>query len=133
MKGSMQAVHDKVEYCFADHNSFFVCHFYRFGTKMVFLALHTVHVAHGLINYIDTNAMSSSTKIDLLRDFAVVFNQSEFPSPPMTPYLPLTHCIRVYFIVYTYSHREGGREGGELTIEKVRGATVHKAGSKIPT
>jgi hypothetical protein len=31
-------IHDKI----ADHNSFFVCNFYRFGTKMVFLALHTV-------------------------------------------------------------------------------------------
>jgi hypothetical protein len=32
--------------------------------------------------------------------------------------------------IYTYSHRERGEE---LTREKVRGAIVHKAGSKIPT
>jgi hypothetical protein len=41
----------------------------------------------------------------------------------------LTHLVRVYCILYAYSHRKGG----ELTREKVRGATVHKAGSKIPT
>ncbi len=41
---------------------------------------------------------------------------------------PLTHCMRTC----TYSHREG-REGVRKTREKVRGATVHKAGSKIPT
>ncbi len=34
----------------------------------------------------------------------------------------------------TYTHREGGGgERGEPTVEKVRGATVHKAGSKVPT
>jgi hypothetical protein len=38
--------------------------------------------------------------------------------------------INVYTL-YTYSHREGGRGGESLTREKVRGATVHKAGSKI--
>jgi hypothetical protein len=32
-----------------------------------------------------------------------------------------------------YSHREWERRVGELNREKVRGATVHKAGSKIPT
>jgi hypothetical protein len=41
-------------------------------------------------------------------------------------YINTVSCIQ-----YTYSHREG--KGGELTREKVRGATVHKAGSKIPT
>ncbi len=35
-------------------------------------------------------------------------------------------------IQYTYSHRKGGR-GKSWTREKVREATVHKAGSKIPT
>jgi hypothetical protein len=35
--------------------------------------------------------------------------------------------------LYTKSHKEGERGGAELTIEKVRGATVHKAGSKITT
>jgi hypothetical protein len=36
--------------------------------------------------------------------------------------------------VYTvYSFTQGKGEGEELTREKVREATVHKAGSKIPT
>ncbi len=40
-----------------------------------------------------------------------------------------THCMYTC-ILYVYSHREGG--GESWTREKVRGATVHKAGSKIP-
>jgi hypothetical protein len=51
--------------------------------------------------------------------------QNPIQRPP-----PYTLYIYVY-TVYTYSHREG--VGEELTREKVRGATVHKAGSKIPT
>jgi hypothetical protein len=47
-------------------------------------------------------------------------------TPP--PHPPVTHCIRTC----TYTHREGGR-GERWTREKVRGAKVHKAGSKIPT
>jgi hypothetical protein len=46
-------------------------------------------------------------------------------------FLPL-HTVYEYSIQYNYSHREGGG-GGSRTREKVRGATVHKAGSKIPT
>ncbi len=39
--------------------------------------------------------------------------------------------ITLYVYIYCmYSHRKGG---GELTKEQVRGATVHKVGSKIPT
>jgi hypothetical protein len=41
----------------------------------------------------------------------------------------LQHINTVSCIQYTYSHRDG--KGGELTREKVRGVTVHKAGSKI--
>jgi hypothetical protein len=41
----------------------------------------------------------------------------------------------VYFIQYLFTQGRG--EGGvgtvEITKEKVRGATVHKAGSKTPT
>jgi hypothetical protein len=40
----------------------------------------------------------------------------------LCPYPPPPHCIRVY-VLDTYSHREVGREEGELTREKVRGAT----------
>jgi hypothetical protein len=58
-----------------------------------------------------------------------VFYLSEAPSTPKAPYFPLlTHCILVYRIACIYSHRKGGRAGGELTREKVRGAIVHKAG-----
>jgi hypothetical protein len=54
--------------------------------------------------------MSSTKKIYLQSDFAAGVYLSEAPSPPMT-------------------HTHKGR-GGELTREKVRGATVHNAGSK---
>jgi hypothetical protein len=46
------------------------------------------------------------------------------PYPPSPPY--------TLYVQYTYSHREGGRRGESWTREKVREATVHKAGSKIP-
>ena len=47
------------------------------------------------------------------------------PTPPYALYL----CVQ-----YTYSIHTGKGGGGEsLTREKVRGATVHNAGSKIPT
>jgi hypothetical protein len=46
--------------------------------------------------------------------------------PPLTQYTLYT-CIQ-----YTYSHREVGKEG-LLIREKIRGAAVHKAGSKIST
>jgi hypothetical protein len=56
-----------------------------------------------------------------------VFCLSKAPSPPMTPYPPfLTHCIRVNSILI---HTREGVEG-QLTREKVRWATVHKAGRK---
>jgi hypothetical protein len=45
------------------------------------------------------------------------------PYPP-----PLTHCKRVYSIL-THTGLGGG---GGSEPEKVRGATVHKAGPKIP-
>ncbi len=83
---------------------------------------------HRLINYIDTK-MSSSKK-NYKRDFVADAYLSEAPSPPMTPYPSSPHTLRTC-IQYTYSHREGG--GGGLTTGKVRGTTVHKAGSKIPT
>jgi hypothetical protein len=48
---------------------------------------------------------------------------SEAQPPP-----PPTHHVSGYSIG-TYSHREGGR-GGDGTTQKVRGATIHKAGKK---
>jgi hypothetical protein len=48
-------------------------------------------------------------------------------SQPMTPYPPpLSHCLRVYCIHYTYAHREGGGVR-DLARKKVRGTIVHKA------
>jgi hypothetical protein len=44
----------------------------------------------------------------------------------LIPLLP--HCIRRTFCTHTWKVGEGG----ERTREKVRGAKVHKAGSKIP-
>ncbi len=69
---------------------------------------------HGLINYIDTKAKCRHLKIYFAAGCLSVWG-------PLPYYDPIPH---------TYSYREGG---GELTREKVREATVHKAGSKIPT
>ncbi len=69
--------------------------------------------------------MSSLKKIDLKKDFEADVYLSEAQSPITSP--PFTRCIRVYStLIHT------GR-GGELTRKKVRGATVYKAGSKVPT
>ncbi len=48
---------------------------------------------------------------------------------PRTPCTPLTNCKRVYSIFFT----QGRGEAESWTKEKVRGTTVHKAGSKIST
>ncbi len=61
--------------------------------------------------------MSSSKKIDVNSDFAAGVDLSAL-YPLKARYTPCT---------YMY----GGGESS--TREKVRGATVHKAGSKIPT
>ncbi len=50
------------------------------------------------------------------KDFAAGVYLPVSPSPPMTPYPPLTHCIRVC-IQYIYSHREGGRVELERRLE----------------
>jgi hypothetical protein len=58
-----------------------------------------------------------------------VFYLSEALSPPMTPNAPPP--LHIVYVYYTLIHRREGREGGgELSREKVRGATVHKAGRK---
>jgi hypothetical protein len=74
--------------------------------------------------------MSSSEKSYLERDFAADVYLSEATLPPMTPYTPLLHTVHVYtvcILIHT------GKGEGELTREKVRAATVHKARAKIPT
>ncbi len=48
---------------------------------------------------------------------------------PRRPYPPL-HSVYVY-TVYIFTQGKGGGESS--TREKLRRATVHKAGSKIPT
>ncbi len=49
------------------------------------------------------------------------------PLPSYDPVLPPPPPCTLY----TYSHREGGEEGGELTRKKVGGAMLHKAGRKF--
>ncbi len=81
----------------------------------------------------DTKAKCRHLKKDLYRDFAEGVYLSGALSHPMTPYPPpLTHCIRVYSIPVLI-HTGKGERGKNWTIVKVRGATVHKDGSKIPT
>jgi hypothetical protein len=75
--------------------------------------------------------LSSSKTIDLQRDFATSVNLSEAQNPIPNP-PPLTHCIRLYSILTVFSQGRG-EGGGSSTREKWRGATVPKAGSKIPT
>ncbi len=72
--------------------------------------------------------MLSSKKIDLQRDFAagVCLSEAQNPIP-----LPLTNCVLVYCTVYLLTQGRG--EGVRVTREKGRGATVHKAGSRIAT
>ncbi len=59
-----------------------------------------------------------------LKDFAagVYWSEAQYPAPP---FKTLYTCLQ-----YTYSQ---GRGVESWTREKVRGAIVHKAGSKIPT
>ncbi len=91
---------------------------------------------HGQINIIDTKAKCRHLKnlpVKGLcgRCLSVWGSLPSFDAIPYTPPYTLYTYIRVYCIP-TYSHRERGG-GGKLTREKVRGATIHKAGSKIPT
>ncbi len=95
------------------------------------LGLFAVLTNHGLINYIDTKAkfrhLKKLTCKGTLRQVFICLR----PTPLLWPYL--YPCTLYTCILYTYLHREGGRVGGELTREKVIGATDHKAGSKIQT
>jgi hypothetical protein len=87
--------------------------------------------SHGLINTIDTKAKCRHLKNLPVKGFCGRCLSVRGPLPSSDPIHPPppTHCIRVHCII---THT-GKRGGGELTREKVRGATVHKAGSKIPT
>ncbi len=64
-----------------------------------------------------------------LLGFCLGWSSNFVGSPP--PALPATHCL---YILYFDKGKGGRGEGGlRWTREKVRGAIVHKAGSKIPT
>ncbi len=89
----------------------------------------TLGPIHGLISYIYTKAQCRHLKkIYLYWDLrqVLIWPLSFYDPIPPSPYTLYT-CI-----LYACSHSEGGR-GGELTRVKVRGVTVQKAGSKIPT
>jgi hypothetical protein len=49
---------------------------------------------------------------------------------PRIAYPPSLHAVLVYTV---YLFTQGRGDGGELIREQVRRATIHKAGSKIPT
>ncbi len=72
--------------------------------------------------------MSSSRKLTSKGTLRQVFICLR-PSPEPHTFSPHKHCIRVYSILIHAGKR--GR-GESLTREKVRGATIHKAGLKIP-
>ncbi len=76
---------------------------------------------HGIMNYIDTNAKCRHQKKFTCKGTLRQVFICPIPPPPRS------HTV----YVYVNSHREGG--DGERTREKVSRATVHKAGSKIPT
>jgi hypothetical protein len=69
--------------------------------------------------------MSSSKKIDLSSDFAADVYPSVLNPSPLPPF----HTIYVHALIHTGR----GEMGESSTREKVRGAKVYKAGSKIPT
>ncbi len=94
------------------------------------------YIINGQRNMLDCSGrrkirlIEGNAKCRHLKKLTCKGSEAQNPVPPP----PLTHCIRMYgYAPYTYSLREGGGRGESWTREKVRGATVHKAGSKIPT
>ncbi len=102
---------------------------------------------HGLTNYIDTKEKYRHLKnwpvkghcgrclsvwgfesvkiksVKLLQSMVSNMTQQTPPPPP-------SHTLSDLYLLYILWHRRGGES---WTREKVRGATAHKAGSKIPT
>ncbi len=108
-------------FCFPAQMWFF-CSFELMMDISRTMYMYWLYWQHGLINYTDTKAkyrhIQKLTCKGTLRQVFICLRTR-------TPYTtPRTHCIQ-----YTYSHSEGGG-GDSWTREKVRGATVHKAGSK---
>ncbi len=95
----------------------------KVGSLLIFSISLQVTIERRKIRLIEGNAKCRHRK-KLKCKGQVFICLSEAQNPiPRTPYTLYT-CIQ-----YTYSHREGG----SWTRDKVRGATVHKALSKIPT
>ncbi len=85
--------------------------------------------AHRLINYIDTKAKCRHLKkLTCKGDFAAGVYLCEAPSPPMTTY-PLLLQTVMYACILVYLFTQEGGGGEKWTRDKVRGATVQKAGS----
>ncbi len=84
----------------------------------------------GLINQIDTKAKCRHLKNLPVKRLCGRSLPDWGPLPPMAPRPPLLHTVYVCIgYLFTQGRKEGG--GGERwTREKVRGATVHKAGSR---
>jgi hypothetical protein len=86
---------------------------------------------HRKIRLIEGNAKCRHLKkLTCQETFWQVFIFSEAQNPIPLPLLYTEYVYTVYFR-YTYSDREGGR-GEDWFREKIRGAIVHKAGSKKP-
>jgi hypothetical protein len=81
------------------------------------------------IRLTEGNAKSKkiTCKCALRQVFICLRLRSPYPPPP-----PL-HTVYVYTVQYILIHTWNGGGGESLTTEKGRGATVHKAGTKIPT
>ncbi len=75
-----------------------------------------VHTHLGIMNYINTKAKC------LLKNLPV--NGTLLPPPP-----PTLNTVYVHVIINT--EKGGGGERTREKVEKVKGATVHRAGSKI--
>ncbi len=107
------------------HASFFT---WRLAAGMVAVVFH-----HRKIRIIEGNAKCHLNKSTCKMDFAAGIYLSEAQNPiHLLPYILFT-CTEYSTVYCTYSHRKGGRMWESETREKVRGSTVHKAGSKIPT
>jgi hypothetical protein len=88
---------------------------------------------HGISNYLDFKAkclqVKKCTCKGTLRQVFICLRLP--PLPLLWPHTsPLTHCIHLYCKVM---HTEKGAGGRSNQREGLRGATVHKAGSKIPS
>ncbi len=85
---------------------------------------------HGLINYKDTKAKCRHLKkLPVKGQAAGVWGLL----PLLWPHTTTTTPYTMYTYVYSEYLFTQGRGGRRWTSEKVKGATVHKAGSKIPT